>query len=163
MAKSIIMLILIGSVCATLLTLGDQFTAQQITDNRTVRARALMQDMLSAPLPPLNDPTAPIIGQCDDWLFVSEAAPGYAGEIAGLGLWHADGQGLKVRVTSHRETPGIGDFIDHIRTPWITRWDSGNIQAWTSIDTVSGATITSDAVRQLALQIFQQVEKHCAR
>ena len=71
MAKSIIMLILIGSVCATLLTLGDQFTAQQITDNRTVRARALMQDMLSAPLPPLNDPTAPIIGQCDDWLSYS--------------------------------------------------------------------------------------------
>ena len=60
-----------------------------------------------------------------------------------------------VRVLSHRETPGIGDFIERSKSDWILGFNglkrlpqsADTILAWDrSLDAVSGATITRRAL-----------------
>ena len=60
-----------------------------------------------------------------------------------------------VRVLSHRETPGIGDFIEHSKSDWILGFNglkrlpqsADTILAWNrSLDAVTGATITRRAL-----------------
>jgi hypothetical protein len=56
-------------------------------------------------------------------VFEAEAADGYAGSIRlRIGV-DADGRISGVRVTAHRETPGLGDGIEAERSDWITRFD----------------------------------------
>ena len=102
---------------------------------------------------------------------LSSVAPdGYSGQIRLLVAVSVDGRLLGVRVTSHSETPGIGDVIEADKSPWIgsfsgrslgdpaeSRWrlrkDGGDI------DAISGATISSRAVvaaTRRAMQYFRQ-------
>ena len=59
---------------------------------------------------------------------------------------------MSLRVTNHRETPGIGDFIDHRRDPWLPARDGFTAAQWQTADAVSGATVTSEALALLALE-----------
>jgi len=70
-------------------------------------------------------------------------------------------EGLSLRVVGHQETPGIGDFIDHTRSRWIMELDNASAQAYAQLDAVSGATITSNAIKRAASQIFNQVKVFC--
>lgn len=62
-------------------------------------------------------------------LVIEAAAPdGYSGRIELLVAVLADGRISGVRVVSHKETPGLGDYIDPRKDkdrarPWITRFD----------------------------------------
>jgi len=50
------------------------------------------------------------------------APDGYAGDIAlliGIGI---DGTVTGVRVTAHRETPGLGDYIERTKSAWIDQF-----------------------------------------
>lgn len=98
-------------------------------------------------------------------LVLEAAAPdGYAGRIGLILAIDANGQLLGVRVTSHRETPGLGDYIDPKKdrnrpSPWIAQF-AGIARAdfaagsWTvkkdggHFDYRSGATISARAVSQ---------------
>ena len=86
------------------------------------------------------------------------AAPdGYAGEIRlliGIGI---DGRVSGVRVTSHLETPGLGDYIDIARSPWINQFTGKSLSqpadaAWKvrkdggAFDYLAGATVTPRAI-----------------
>jgi len=68
-----------------------------------------------------------------------------------------DGQGrlLGARVTGHRETPGLGDFIDLDTSPWMLRFADTKPLA---VDAVSGATITSEAVKRGVQQMLDAAE-----
>ena len=55
---------------------------------------------------------------------------------------------------NHSETPGIGDFIDDQKNPWIKNLDSKTEQQWLDVDLVSGATITSKAIKTIATRSF---------
>lgn len=85
------------------------------------------------------------------------APDGYSGDIRLLIGIDASGTVTGVRVTEHRETPGLGDYIEHAKSNWIeqltgraldrpaaARWkpkkDGG------AFDTRAGATITPRAV-----------------
>jgi electron transport complex protein RnfG len=63
-------------------------------------------------------------------LVLEAAAPdGYSGRIDLLIAVKADGRLAAVRVTGHRETPGLGDYIDPRKDknkakPWITQFDN---------------------------------------
>lgn len=162
MVKSALSLTIIGGVCGILLLATNQLTAPEINLNRELRARALMSEMLGAPLADNLDIQQGILGTCDSWLFQRIQSNGYAGPIDVLVLWRASSGGLVLRVTAHRETPGIGDFIDHARAPWITRFDGQTIARYDVLDNVSGATITTGAIRRAALSAQQQLEVHCA-
>lgn len=109
-------------------------------------------------------------------LVLEAVAPdGYAGRIRLLIAVKADGTLAGVRVTQHRETPGLGDYIEPKKDknkarPWITQFD-GLAPAATGerewkvkkdggrFDAVAGATVTPraivKAVRKAALYVAE--------
>jgi electron transport complex protein RnfG len=53
---------------------------------------------------------------------------GYSGEIKLLvGIW-ADGSLAGVRVIAHKETPGLGDYIEDKRSPWLHQFDGKSLK-----------------------------------
>lgn len=96
-------------------------------------------------------------------LVLEAAAPdGYSGRIGLILAVAADGKLLAVRVTTHKETPGLGDYIDPKKDrnkarPWITQFsnlgfDDVPRNKWRvrkdggRFDQMSGATISARAV-----------------
>ncbi len=161
MAKVLLSLLLIGATCGLLLVGTHLLTAEPIQLNREARARALATQMLGTPIPADVDIKQSMYGSCDHWVFQQATSSGYAGPIAWLILWRAPSDGLTLRVTDHRETPGIGDFIDHTRDPWMLQHDGKSADAYTVIDNVSGATITTKAVRQAADRAIGNLKIYC--
>jgi len=90
------------------------------------------------------------------------ALDGYSGRIGLILAVGADGRLIAVRVIAHKETPGLGDYIDPKKDrnktrPWITQFsnlgfDSVPRQKWRvkkdggHFDQMSGATISARAV-----------------
>ena len=98
------------------------------------------------------------------------AHDGYSGDIKLLIAIRADGSISGVRVLAHKETPGLGDYIDIAHGNWIKLFDNESLQKtplekWQvkkdggQYDYMVGATITPravvKAVRQ-TLQFYQQ-------
>lgn len=101
------------------------------------------------------------------------APDGYAGEIRLLVGIKADGSIAGVRVTGHKETPGLGDYIDIARSPWINQFNAKSLlqpseSAWKvrkdggDFDYLAGATITPRAVIKAVKQALQYFEQHKA-
>ncbi len=98
------------------------------------------------------------------------AMDGYNGRINLLAGIAVTGQLIGVRVTSHKETPGLGDGIEIERSDWIRAFNGKSLQQPTleqwavqrdggSFDQMTGATITPRAVVNAvkrALLYFQQ-------
>lgn len=85
------------------------------------------------------------------------APDGYSGNIALLIGIDVDGNVTGVRVTAHRETPGLGDYIVRSKSPWIEQFVGKSLtlpesKRWKVIkdggqfDARAGATITPRAV-----------------
>lgn len=85
------------------------------------------------------------------------APDGYSGKIHLLMAIRHDGTVLGVRVTGHKETPGLGDPIEIERSPWITSFNGKTLSnpsesGWRVkkdggvFDQFTGATITPRAV-----------------
>ena len=85
------------------------------------------------------------------------APDGYSGDIALLIGIDIDGNVTGVRVTAHRETPGLGDYIVRSKSPWIEQFVGKSLttpeaKRWKVIkdggqfDARTGATITPRAV-----------------
>jgi electron transport complex protein RnfG len=96
-------------------------------------------------------------------LVLEAAAPdGYSGRVGLILAVAADGRLISVRVTSHKETPGLGDYIDPKKDrnkarPWITQFnglgfDTVARDKWRvkkdggRFDQMAGATISARAV-----------------
>ncbi len=93
---------------------------------------------------------------------------GYAGEIRTIIAVDPEGKILGTRVLAHKETPGLGDKIEEVKDPWITRFTGLSLgnppeNQWLvkkdggQFDQFSGATITPRAVVKSireALQFF---------
>ena len=89
------------------------------------------------------------------------APDGYSGDIKLLVAFNAEGQVLGARAVEHKETPGLGDYIDprkdkNKETPWINQFNdvpvSMSTQDWHvkkdggKFDAYAGATVTPRAV-----------------
>ncbi|MDO8789472.1 MAG: RnfABCDGE type electron transport complex subunit G [Sulfuritalea sp.] len=101
-------------------------------------------------------------GQPAALVIEAAAADGYSGRIGLLLAVKASGELLAVRVTEHRETPGLGDYINPNKDrnksqPWITQFsnlgfDSVPRERWRvkkdggQFDQRAGATISARAV-----------------
>lgn len=124
---------------------------------------ALVTDQLALTLPPsiaANEPTlgwvARLGGEPTAVILPIRSRDGYSGDIDMLVGIHRDGRIAGVRVTQHRETPGLGDAIDIARSPWITQFDERSLDNPTNgwkvrkdggdFDQLTGATITPRAV-----------------
>jgi electron transport complex protein RnfG len=99
------------------------------------------------------------------------ARDGYAGEIKLLIGIQADGRIAGVRVTSHRETPGLGDYIDIAKSNWINQFagkgvDAPPAQDWKvrkdggQFEYLAGATITPRAVVKAVHKALRYFEQH---
>lgn len=110
-------------------------------------------------------------------LVIEAVAPdGYAGRIRLLLAVAPDGTLFGVRVTEHKETPGLGDYIepkkDKNKThPWITQFDGTNpaeidAQEWRvkkdggRFDSMAGATVTPRAVIKTVRKAVLEVVAH---
>jgi len=104
-------------------------------------------------------------------VMIEATAPdGYSGKITLLIAILANGEISGVRVISHNETPGLGDYIDIAKSPWIGIFDHASLDsvpdsAWHvkkdggKFDYMTGATITPRAVVKAvhkALEYFAQ-------
>ncbi|MDE0063446.1 MAG: FMN-binding protein, partial [Gammaproteobacteria bacterium] len=140
----------IGALCALLLAGTHRLTADDIRANRDAHAWRVAFDLVGAEFP-----TAGLhwdgdrLDLPDGVRLLRSSINGYAGEIEFIAAFRPGRNGANslagVRVTGHRETPGLGDFIDTARSPWIHRFSGRQPE---EVDAVTGATITSEAVKR---------------
>jgi electron transport complex protein RnfG len=95
-------------------------------------------------------------------IFESVAPDGYAGKVRLILAVRADGRVAGVRVTQHKETPGLGDYVEikkdkNKARPWITQFNDMALDKvadkdWKvkkdggALDYYAGATVTPRAV-----------------
>ena len=58
-------------------------------------------------------------GNVSTLIFPTTAADGYSGAIKLIVGVHIDGTLAGVRITEHRETPGLGDKVELKKSPWV--------------------------------------------
>jgi len=101
------------------------------------------------------------------------APDGYTGALRLLVAVDAQGRLVGVRVLEHRETPGLGDFVEERRTDWIRQFDGRSLEApppsrWRvrkdggEFDQYTGATITSRAVTHAVRDAMAYFARHRA-
>jgi electron transport complex protein RnfG len=136
---------------------------------RTAYDNALLRDTLTLPATPelgLTDPSTAYLarknGEAVALVFEAVAPDGYSGKIRLIVAMRADGTVAGVRVTQHKETPGLGDYVEPKKdknkaSPWIGQF-AGLAPAaipdrdWKvkkdggRIDYHTGATVTPRAV-----------------
>lgn len=167
----------LAAAAAVLLVLAEDLTREQIIANE--RARRLEQLTTVLPVAYDNDLLDDTVQVVDgDLLGSSEpqtvyrarrdgepagvimevvAPAGYGGPIELRVGVYPDGRIAGVRVTSHHETPGLGDGIEAGQSDWITRFAGRSLESppseqWTvkrdggTFDQFTGATITPRAV-----------------
>lgn len=110
-------------------------------------------------------------------IIVEAFAPdGYSGQIALLLAVSNDGQLIAQRVVRHKETPGLGDYIDpkkdrNKQRPWITQFDQLGFEEvplskWRvkkdggHFDQMAGATISARAVTNASARALVWVNAH---
>lgn len=105
-------------------------------------------------------------------VLVPAVAPdGYSGAIELLVGVNRNGSLAGVRVLRHRETPGLGDAIDHKKSNWIEGFRGKSLgdppaERWTvrrdggDFDQFTGATITPRAVVRATARVLTYVEEN---
>ncbi|MEW6312850.1 MAG: electron transport complex subunit RsxG [Pseudomonadota bacterium] len=100
------------------------------------------------------------------------APDGYSGKIKLLVAIRADGAVSGVRVVAHKETPGLGDYIEVARSAWIRHFDGKTLASETDegawrvkkdggqFDYMAGATITPRAVVKAVKKALQYYASH---
>ena len=104
------------------------------------------------------------------------ATDGYSGKIRLLVGVNIDGSLSGVRVTQHKETPGLGDYIDPKKDknkehPWINQFDGQSLEKiapreWKvkkdggRFDSVAGATISPRAVIKAVAKTLKYVAEN---
>jgi electron transport complex protein RnfG len=124
----------------------------------------IIQDKLSIPASELlgtEDVTtayrARLKGEPSAVVLESVAPDGYSGRIALILAVRANGELAGVRVVAHKETPGLGDYIELPKDPWIKGFDGKSRAVYKDadwkvkkdggqFDYMAGATITPRAI-----------------
>lgn len=99
------------------------------------------------------------------------APDGYSGRVNLIVAIHSDGRIGGVRVVSHRETPGLGDYIEIARSDWISGFNGASLDnrrdsEWKvkkdggSFDYMAGATITPRAIVKAVHKALQYHAQH---
>jgi electron transport complex protein RnfG len=140
------------------LKLITQLLPADLFDNNVAQDEiALQPDPLLGNAPDRHAYRARLHGQPSAVLLETVAPDGYGGKIFLLVGIKADGEIAGVRVVSHRETPGLGDYIDAAKSDWIKGFDGKSNARYTDadwkvrkdggkFDYMAGATITPRAV-----------------
>ena len=101
------------------------------------------------------------------------APHGYSGKIGMIVAINQAGVVSGVRVVWHKETPGLGDYIDFAKNPWISQFASSSHERikegdWQvkkdggQFDYMAGATITPRAVVKAVHKTLHYFEENRA-
>ena len=104
-------------------------------------------------------------------IIASEAPDGYNGTIKLLVAIRYSGELIGVRVVTHKETPGLGDYIELERSPWLKQFDGRSLtnpieKQWQvkkdggTFDGNTGATITPRAVVKAVHHTLKYYHEH---
>lgn len=145
MIKPLVSLLGISLVCAVLLATTRAQTADPIRANREARNWRLAFDLVGTFETANRDFGSHRLILENGTRLVRGTVAGYAGDIGLLAALDGQKRLIGVRVTRHNETPGLGDFIDVQRSPWIRQFAD---RRPSSVDSITGATITSQAVKR---------------
>lgn len=112
-------------------------------------------------------------------VFEAVAPDGYSGKIRLILAVNFDASIAGVRVTQHRETPGLGDYIEpkkdkNKERPWITQFNGHAYAATTDrewkvkkdggqFDSIAGATVTPRAVIKAVRKATKYVAENQAQ
>ncbi|MBI5462707.1 MAG: electron transport complex subunit RsxG [Gammaproteobacteria bacterium] len=139
---------------------------------------ALLNDTLGVRDPALLGTQEPVTvyrarknGQPVAAILAPIAPDGYSGDIKLLVAINADGTLAGVRVTAHRETPGLGDAIEAARSDWILKFAGRSLadpdeKHWAVkkdggvFDQFTGATITPRAVVKAVKKALIYFQRH---
>jgi len=118
-------------------------------------------------------------GQPSALVFEAIAPDGYSGKIRLLVGVRTDGRIAGVRVIAHKETPGLGDYIEPKKDkkrarPWITQFEDRSLmnpaeRGWKvkkdggEFDANAGATITPRAIVKATRKALKFVEENRER
>lgn len=105
------------------------------------------------------------------YIHAMETDQGYNGRITAWLALKLDGEILGVRIKSHRETPGLGDKIDHRVSDWIEQFNGESLKSippekWRikkdggKFDQFTGATITPRAVVNMVYQKLAETQSN---
>jgi electron transport complex protein RnfG len=151
------------------LKLITQIVPPELFDNNVIQDTVTIED---DPLLGNNGKTlayrASLKGVPSAVVLEAVAPDGYSGKINLILAVRASGELAGVRVVSHKETPGLGDYIELPKSPWIKVFDGKSREVYKDtdwkvkkdggqFDYVAGATITPRAVVKAvnkALQYF---------
>jgi electron transport complex protein RnfG len=117
--------------------------------------------------------TARLAGVATAVILEATARDGYSGDIKLLIAVRYDGSLSGVRVIAHKETPGLGDYIDIAHDNWIKSFDNLSLtvrpsEQWKvkkdggQFDYMAGATITPRAVVKATHKALAYVEANKA-
>ncbi len=172
--KSIIVitvkLLVIGVITAVLLALVNELTKDKIADNIKKEKSSAISELFTGGInitPYLGDmpedsgvDDISIIRENDAYIgYVAEVAPnGFGGAITLMVGIDKDGNVVGVKVISHSETAGLGSRISD--AAYLDGYKGANGSTVGGVDLISGATISSTAVREgvkTALAVYDKV------
>jgi electron transport complex protein RnfG len=145
---------------------GQRFDNDLLADRIEVRDPELLGT--SEPVPAYR---ARLDGEAVAVVLAPVAPDGYAGSIGLLVAVAPDGRLLGVRVTRHRETPGLGDFIESRKSDWIRGFEGRSLgdpprQRWAvrkdggDFDQFTGATVTPRAIVNAVADALEYFGRH---
>ena len=150
---------ILSLVCAITLVAMHGATRDEIRDNERHYREAALRQMVArlgdATLEPSGSDYRVTRGKVQlATIGRVHSRQGYNGDIH---LWLAKDQKarvLAVRIISHKETPGIGDRVDHRVSDWLDQFEGHSSEgsnwrlrsAGGDFDGITGATVTSRAV-----------------
>ncbi|WP_018625600.1 electron transport complex subunit RsxG [Kangiella aquimarina] len=149
-----------GEMEAALARTLNQLVAEDEYDNDVYHDCTLIQDAKAlGSKKPLKAYRMRKNGEPVAVVMESIAPNGYSGKIAMVVGIYQDGTIAGVRVTDHKETPGLGDKVDAKKSDWILDFEgkslsNPDIEGWAvskdggQFDAFTGATITPRAVIQ---------------
>jgi electron transport complex protein RnfG len=145
---------------------GQRFDNDLLADRIELRDPELLGT--DEPVPAYR---ARLLGQPVAVVLAPVAPDGYAGSIHLLVGIAPDGRLLGVRVVRHRETPGLGDFIETRKSSWIRGFDGRSLgdpprERWAvrrdggDFDQYTGATVTPRAVVTAVANALEYFARH---
>lgn len=158
MIRSLLTLGILGALCGGALHFIYLWTAPNIEANRQQARHAVFRTLLPDTTDFRFADTAGIAGRCDQWLAATTVTAGYGGPMEFAYVVYPIAGALSIRIVHHRETPGFGDFVNG---SWLSDRDGSTVTAWQTVDRVTGATITFNAVRAMAINTLATIDGHC--
>lgn len=145
----VVVLAVLAACAGGLLAWFAAHTEDDIRHNRQAAEARVLRELAGVPVPA----GAGDVLLCDRNLAIlRNASRGYGGPVQVAVALGPNGAVAGVRVLAHAETPGFADILD-AGSAWLAGFAQG------SVDAVTGATVTSNAVRQAVAAAVERYQR----